>query len=163
MTSGPHPRSILEDETLLRWSFLEEEPDACAVVSSRMELVYLNSRGRALTLPDWFGRRCFEVFPAENERCAWKCPTISAVHESGEIVFSEETLSLEGQPSPVTLGVAVIPLQGVKVSRAQAVLVLRPRSAADEAEFKRTLLRDARSLRGRITAHLGERDARGPR
>lgn len=156
MTTHPQPKSILEDETRLRWSFLEEEPDACAVVSSRMELVYLNARGEALALPDWFGRRCFEVFPADNDQCAWKCPTISAVHGSDEIVFSEETLRLEGESTALTLGVAVIPLHGGSVGRAQALLVLRPRGVGDEAEFRNTLLGDAESLRGRVRSHLGE-------
>jgi hypothetical protein len=163
MTNGPHPRSILEDETTLRWSFLEEEPDACAVVSSRMELVYLNSRAQALTLPDWFGRRCFEVFPAYDERCAWNCPTITAVQKTDEIVFSEETLRLQAESSPVRLGVAVIPLQEVLVSRAQAVLVLRPRGDSDEAGFRTMLRVDAESLRKRIASHLGSSSGSGTR
>lgn len=156
MATEDEPRSILEDEARLRWSFLEEEPDACAVVSSRMELVYLNSKGQELALPDWFGRRCFEVFPADNDRCAWKCPTISAVHESDEIAFSEETLRVEGEASPQTLGVAVIPLHGASAyAAAQALLVLRPPSGTGDAEFKRRLLEDAQRLRERVASRLG--------
>ena len=153
MSTDPPPKSILEDEARLRWSFLETEPDACAVVSLRMELVYLNSRAQQLTIPDWFGRRCFEVFPADNEKCAWKCPTIAAVHEAQEIVFSRENLVLKG--APATLGVAVIPLHKVLVGRAQAVLLLRSLEATDEANFKATLLADAATLRDRIRSSLG--------
>ena len=98
------------------------------------------------------------MFPADNERCAWKCPTISAVNKSNEIVFSEESLRLEGHPSPVTLGVAVIPLQGMTVSRAQAVLVLRTRGDAEEAAYRSALLADAAALRKRIESHLGASD-----
>jgi len=40
--------SQLQDSTALRWSRLEDERDACVVVSDRMELVYINSAAREL-------------------------------------------------------------------------------------------------------------------
>ncbi len=57
----PVTQTALKDENAIRWEFLEDESEACAVVSERMELLYLNEAGRALTLPDWFAKRCFEV------------------------------------------------------------------------------------------------------
>ena len=83
----PVTQSPLRDENAIRWEFLEQESDACAVVSERMELLYLNEAGRALTLPDWFAKRCFEVLPNRDEHCAWHCPTITAVSEADAITY----------------------------------------------------------------------------
>lgn len=137
------PRSILEDEDSLRWGFLEENGDACAVVSDRMELVYLNAPARALVPEEWFGRRCFEIFPTANDVCAFKCPTITAVHEASEILYCEEVLRAP-DASIRELGVAVIPLAGVSGDEARALLLLRPKAENGED----ALLTDARRLRG---------------
>ena len=53
----PITQGILRDENAIRWEFLEAENDACAVVSQRMELLFLNEAGRALTLPDFLELR----------------------------------------------------------------------------------------------------------
>ena len=86
----PLTQSQFKDENAIRWEFLEQEGDACAVVSERMELLYLNEAGRSLTLPDWFAKRCFEVLPNRDEHCAWHCPTITAVSDAEEITYCEE-------------------------------------------------------------------------
>ena len=51
-----HEHSPLEDEGALLWGFLEDEVDACAVVSSRMEFVYLNRPARQLVPEEWFAK-----------------------------------------------------------------------------------------------------------
>lgn len=137
--------SILQDEDLLRWGFLEENGDACAVVSDRMELVYLNEPARALVPKEWFGRRCFEVMPTANDVCAFNCPTVAAVHDSHEILYCEEILKA---PDGTTkeLGVAVVPLLGMSGDEARAVLLLRPKNASSEKE----LLASARVFRGEL-------------
>ena len=86
-------KSMLQEESALRWGFLEQEKDACAVVSDRMELVYMNEPARRLVPLDWFGRRCFEVFPTANDLCAIGCLTRTAVHEAHEILYCEEVCS----------------------------------------------------------------------
>ena len=137
--------SILQDEDLLRWGFLEENDDACAVVSDRMELVYLNEPARALVPEEWFGRRCFEVMPTANDVCAFNCPTVAAVHDSHEILYCEEVLkSPDG--STQKLGVAVIPLLGMSGDEARALLLLRAKEAATEDELMAT----ARRVRGEL-------------
>ena len=136
---------ILEDEGLLRWGFLEERAEPCAVVSDRMELVYLNGPARALVSEGWFGRRCFEVLPTVNDICAFHCPTVAAVHHSDEILYCEETLSAP-DGAIQELGVAVIPLLGISGDEARAVLLFCPKSAAPEKE----LLATARKLRGEL-------------
>ena len=82
----PKPDSQLQDATALRWNRLEDEREACVVVSDRMELVYINSAARALVPREWFGKRCFEVLPTVDEACAFHCPKIRAVNESVEVV-----------------------------------------------------------------------------
>ena len=135
--------SILQDEDLLRWGFLEENTDACAVVSDRMELVYLNEPARALVPEEWFGRRCFEILPTANDLCAFNCPTVAAVHDAHEILYCEEVLkSPDG--STRQLGVAVVPLLGMSGDEARAVLLMRPQAEGTEDE----LLTAARKFRG---------------
>jgi len=134
--------SILQDEDLLRWGFLEENTDACAVVSDRMELVYLNEPARALVPKEWFGRRCFEILPTANDLCAFNCPTVAAVHDAHEILYCEEVLKT-GDGSTHKLGVAVVPLLGMSGDEARAVLLMRPQK--DDSEEK--LLSTARKLR----------------
>ena len=149
----PVTRTILEDESAIRWEFLEDESDACAVVSERMELLYLNEAGRALTLPDWFAKRCFEVLPNRDEHCAWHCPTITAVSEASEITYCEEALSPADGPS-VTLGTAVIPVAHSAEDGARALLMFRRKDiGGDQKSFQEKLLADARDLDARIAAH----------
>ncbi len=149
----PVTRTILEDESAIRWEFLEDESDACAVVSERMELLYLNEAGRALTLPDWFAKRCFEVLPNRDEHCAWHCPTITAVSEAEEITYCEEALSPADGPS-VTLGTAVIPIEHSAEDGARALLMFRRKdTGGDQQSFQEKLLADARDLHARVSAH----------
>jgi hypothetical protein len=149
----PTTQTILKDENAIRWEFLESESDPCAVVSARMELLYLNEAGRALTLPDWFAKRCFEVLPNRDENCAWHCPTITAVSEAEEITYCEEALSPADGPS-VTLGTAVIPMEHGAEDGAKALLMFRRKNAgSDQKSFQEKLLTDARDLHARIAAH----------
>lgn len=151
----PEPKSTLEDETALRWGFLEDEREACVVVSDRMELVYINVAGRALVPAHWFGKRCFEVLPVVNERCAWHCQTIRAVNESVNIVYCEEVV-LSPSGSVLQLGVGAIPLATGGQDPAKAVLLLRHKDAScDEDEFRSELLQEAERMHERIVARLG--------
>ena len=147
------PISMLRDEATMRWGFLEDETDACAVVSERMELVYVNALARILTPPQWFAKRCFEVLPATDEQCAWQCPTIAAVHQSEDITYCEESLRGDGA-AVVILGVAVIPLARVREDESRALLLFRHKDeGCDEAEFRKELLDDASQLQVRVTSH----------
>lgn len=145
----PRQSSILEDESALRWGFLEDHPDACAVVSDRMELVYVNEPARKLVAESWFGRRCFEIFPTANDLCAFHCPTMTAVHQSHDILYCEETLRTPGGPIR-ELGVAVIPLEGMSRDEARSLLLLRPKSAST----REALLEEASKLRGRLASRF---------
>lgn len=149
----PLSDSPFKDENTIRWAFLEQESDACAVVSERMELLYLNEAGRELTLPDWFAKRCFEVLPHRDEQCAWHCPTIVAVSEADEVTYCEEALSPD-EGASMTLGTAVIPLAHVAEDGAKALLVFRAKlPGGDDARFRERLLADARDLHGKVGAH----------
>lgn len=149
----PTTRTILKDENAIRWEFLETESDPCAVVSERMELLYLNEAGRSLTLPDWFAKRCFEVLPNRDENCAWHCPTITAVSQAKEITYCEEALAPIDGPS-VTFGTAVIPIQHNTRDGAKALLIFRLKSSdGDQSRFQEKLLADARDLHVRVTTH----------
>lgn len=132
-----------------RWSRLEDCSDASAVVSRRMEVLYLNPAARSLVPPRWRGLRCWEVFPVRDRSCASQCPAIRAV-QSREVFYCEEEVNPEGS-TPVRLGVAVIPLAEVPEQTARAVLLLRPKSpvACDET-FRRDLLNDAERLRASV-------------
>ena len=145
------PDSQLQDETTLRWSRLEDEPEAC-VVSDRMELVYINTAARELVPGEWFGKRCFEVFPTVDEACAFHCPKIRAVNESVEVVYCEETVSV-GNHDRRVFGVGLIPLGPGSDDRARAVLLLRAKEGSvEEGGFREQLLADAKSLAQRISA-----------
>lgn len=153
-SESPRPKSILEDEAALRWNILEEEAEPCAVVSRRMELLYLNAPARGLTAPDWFAKRCWEALPTQDERCAMACPAIQAVNRPDGIQYCEEIVC-PGDGTPVTLGVAVVPLEDIGGQRAAALLLFRPRDeAAEESTFQSNLLADAASLLGRVAARL---------
>jgi hypothetical protein len=149
---NPRDPSILEDESALRWGFLEEDPDACAVVSDRMELVYMNRPARDLVSESWFGRRCFEIFPTANDLCAFHCPTMTAVHESTGILYCEETLRAPSGPVR-ELGVAVIPLGGMSRDEACALLLLRPKAEST----REALLEEASRLRGVLASRFHAR------
>jgi hypothetical protein len=142
-------KSILEDESALRWGFLEDYPHACAVVSDRMELVYMNHPARKLVAESWFGRRCFEIFPTANDLCAFHCPTMAAVHQSHDILYCEETLRASGGLVR-ELGVAVIPLEGMSGDEARSLLLLRPKSESTPE----ALLEEAAKLGGRLTSRF---------
>jgi hypothetical protein len=143
--------SARQDESALLWAFLEEEAEACAVVSSRMEFVYLNRLARHLVPKEWFAKRCFETFPVTNERCAFFCPTITAVHEAREIVYCRESLRLAGGES-LELDVAVIPLEGKSLDEAAALLLLRKQ--LDRASLHK-LAEEATALRNKLRSHSG--------
>ena len=97
----------LQDEAALSWNFLEDEHDACIVVSERMELVYINGAAQQLVPKEWFGKRCFEVFPVVDETCAFHCPKIDAVSESPEtspkVVYCEEAVYTGKRSGPRNL------------------------------------------------------------
>lgn len=145
------PDSPLQDETALRWSRLEDEREACVVVSDRMDLVYINKAARELVPGEWFGRRCFEVLPIVDQACAFHCPKIRAVNESVEVVYCEETVFVG--TNPMIFGVGLIPLGPGTGNHARAVLLLRAKGeSVDESAFRAQLLTDAKSLAHRITA-----------
>ena len=146
-------KSQFREEHLLRWGFLDDETESCAVVSDRMELVYMNEAARGLVPIEWFGRRCFEVFPTADELCALHCPTVTAVHESHEILYCKEVLRTAdgGQQE---LGVAVIPLEGASDDEARAVLLLRAQEEKEDESSKAELLERARDLKTTVLAHF---------
>lgn len=148
-TSASAHKSMFQDESALRWGFLEEDPDACAVVSDRMELVYMNAPARALVSRDWFGRRCFEIFPTANDLCAFHCKTMTAVHEAQDILYCEENLRSPAGTAR-ELGVAVLPLQGMSRDEARALLLLRPKETTTTEE----LLAVAAKLRTALASHF---------
>ena len=146
------PDSQLQDKAALRWSRLEDEDGACVVVSDRMELVYINAAAVELVAGSWFGKRCFEVLPVVDEACAFHCPKIRAVNESGEVVYCEESVMVENGGRKV-FGVGLIPLGPRSDDHARAVLLLRAKDAStDDSAFRAQLLADATSLARRISA-----------
>ena len=139
-----------QDSTALRWSRLEDEREACVVVSDRMELVYINTAARELVPGEWFGKRCFEVLPTVDEACAFHCPKIRAVHEAVEVVYCEETVFV-GHHDRKVFGVGLIPLGPGGDDRARAILLLRAKGASvDEGAFRTQLLAEAKSLAQRV-------------
>ena len=128
----------LKDETALQWSFLDDEQDPCIVVSERMELVYVNTAAQELVPSEWFGKRCFEVFPVADQTCAFHCPKIDAVNDATDVTslvaYCEETLYTSNLDR-VVLGVGLVPLGPARTDRARAVFVLRSRG--DSAEYRR--------------------------
>ena len=146
--------SMLQDETELRWGFLEDESETVAVVSPRMELVYVNEPGRRLLPEQWFGKRCFETLPVGRGECAWSCPTIQAVDESDELVYCEEHFNPTDGPT-LDLGVVVVPLPADHRRVAKALLMMRrkPQLGADP-KYRENLLEDAASLQKRILSQL---------
>jgi hypothetical protein len=144
------PDSPLQDATALRWSRLEDERDACVVVSDRMELVYINTAARDLVSGEWFGKRCFEVLPTIDKACAFHCPKIRAVNESVDVVYCEETVFV-GNDERRVFGVGLIPLGLGGNDRARAILLLRAKGqSVEEGAFQAQLLADAASLARRV-------------
>jgi hypothetical protein len=146
------PGSQLQDKTALRWSRLEDEREACVVVSDRMELVYINTAARELVPGEWFGKRCFEVLPIVDEACAFHCPKIRAVTESVDVVYCEETVFV-GNNDRRVFGVGLIPLGPGGDDRARAILLLRAKGeSVEEGPFRAQLLTDAKSLARRVVS-----------
>lgn len=146
--------SMLRDEISATWDFLEKESEPCAVVSERMELLYLNKTGRTLGAAEWFGKRCFEVLPVTDSWCALHCQTIKAVNQTDEIAYCEE--NFWGQPgAAVGFGGAIIPLGDFKRAGAQALIVLRPKVKTDDEGFRKSVLAYARELQSRVARQLG--------
>jgi hypothetical protein len=142
----------LRDEAALHWNWLEDEQDPCVVVSERMEFVYANASARELVPGPWFGKRCFELLPVVDETCAFHCPKITAVTESTDVVYCEETVCSQGAACDV-FGVGVIPLGTGRVDRGRAVLLMRGKDEGRAgAEFEARLLLDAKVMRDRIVA-----------
>jgi hypothetical protein len=146
--------SQLQDKTALRWSRLEDEREACVVVSDRMELVYINAAARELVPGEWFGKHCFEVLPTVDEACAFHCPKIRAVNESVDVVYCEETVFV-GNNDRRVFGVGLIPLGAGSDDRARAILLLRAKGeSVEESAFRAQMLTDATSLARRIASRL---------
>lgn len=130
---------ISESDSDRRWGFLDDEPDACCVLTRRMEVIYLNAAARAL-VPGfeegsaWFGQRCWDVFPA-REGCATGCPAVQSVARGTirEIEYCEESVYPE-DGTPIVLDVAIVPLTAVRHDGGAAVLVLRPKDTKESLE-----------------------------
>lgn len=145
-------QSMLKDEVALHWSFLDAESDGFAVVSERMELLFVNTAARALVFEDWFAKRCWEAFPTKHEECLLRCPTIQAMGKGDEIRYQEEVLEPEGKSS-MRLGVAMIPLPAGRPDKAAALLLLRPRDdTPGEVSFRSKVLAAAIEVRSRLEA-----------
>ena len=136
-----------------RWKFLEDVRDACAVVSPRMELLFLNAPGRALVPETWFGSHCWQAFPVVDQSCSVRCEAVRAVREAEEIIYCQEVI--EGSDGTVrTLGVAVIPAGAMSGPESESILILRPCPAdPEDAAFKKQLLADASQMLRDLTGH----------
>jgi hypothetical protein len=141
---GPLPS---RERLAFRWGFLEREPDACAVVTRRMEVVYLNAAASSLVKPGWFGSQCWDVLLVEEAWCPAGCPVVGAVFRADDIIYCEETIRAH-DGSPVPVGIAAIPVRVPCEEGEQALLLLRPAppDAAREV-FRRELLERAGKLR----------------
>ena len=139
------------------WSFLEDQPVACGVITQRMEVVYLNEAARSLAAPEWFGSRCWQVFPVEDPSCASSCRVPKAISDATEITYCEEQLRPDAQPS-ITVGVAVIPWRGEHEDDLHGILLLQARPPGTEAvAFRKQLLGRAREILTVALSRLGER------
>ncbi len=145
----------LNDEAAFQWDFLEAESDACAVLTERMEMLYLNAAGRDWVEQDWFGKHCWEVFPTRQKNCVFRCATIQALGRGDEAKFHTETL-LRKDGSSIKLGIGWIPLSARAGDKAAAMMLLRPCADEDdeggEPAFKEKLLEAATLLKARIVA-----------
>ena len=152
--SNPVSSPALQEEAALRWNFLEDEQDACFVVSERMEFVYMNASARNLVPEKWFGKCCFEVLPIVDETCAFHCPKLQTVGEaeSLDVVYCEEIVR-SGPDDRTVFGVGLIPLGSVGDDPARAVLLLRRKDGhREDSVFSEELLHDA-EVCGNGSAH----------
>jgi len=162
-------RAVLEEEVVLdqlgvtaRWVFLETLADACAVVTSGMEILYLNRAAREIVGAGWFLSRCWDVFPVWGGGCSARCPAVQAVRgacaevaDGDEFVYCEERLDL-GRGEPIPLGVVVIGVDDHPLSRERGLLVLRPRRSNEDAvAFRSDLLDAAAEILVTVRSKLG--------
>ncbi|MAG71295.1 MAG: hypothetical protein CL471_13520 [Acidobacteria bacterium] len=135
-------------ETAERWHHLEGLDDACAVVTRRMEVVYLNETARSLAVDDWYGRPCWHVLPVRDPSCVWTCAAVRAV-SLAESLYCEETIYPK-HGAPVTLGVGVVPV-GEDSTRGDALLLLRLKSPGGGNDgFRQEVIRAAEDLQARV-------------
>ncbi len=143
-----------QEAATVRWDFLENQADACGVVTRHMALVFLNGPARALVGDGWFQRRCWDVFPVWEGGCAGRCPAVRSIASGCEdgasedgIVYCEERLDV-GSEDPLVLGVAVIRLPASLEFGEGGLLLLRPKSCEREEEgvFRRELIADATGI-----------------
>ena len=146
-------KSVVEAEARLLWGFLEAEPDACAVVSGRMELIHCNAAWQSMLPEEWFAKRCFEVFPVDGAKCLSDCPTVDAVNQFMNIVYTDEAVRLENGDT-YQFGVGVIPVPETVAPPAKAILLLRRKDEFHHDAFREQLLADAADLRERVGAAL---------
>ena len=141
-------QALLKEGAALSWQFLEEMSDPCAVVTGRMELLFINQPCQSLVPHEWFARRCFEMLPTSEALCALDCPTIRAVQTSDAIVYADECLRTD-DGSTIDLGTAVIPVERSVEDSAKAILLFRLRDPGidtDRKRFEAGLLEDAAKL-----------------
>ena len=142
------PAALSRREAAERWHHLEELDDGCAVVTRRLEVVYLNGTARALAREDWYGHPCWYVLPVKDASCICTCPAIRA-GSSAEILYCEETIYPE-DGVPVVLGVGIVPV-GDGSTPADTLLLLRPKSPGGDSDaFRREVIRDADELQTRV-------------
>lgn len=130
-----------------QWGILDDHPDACGIVTPRMELLYLNAAARRLAPSQWLGRRCWQAFAA-GAGCTAGCPVFRAVTSASSAAsFCEETICLPGAGGPIRLGLAAVPAPPGMADGA-ALLVMRPIPAGESVEALRVpLLAEAERLR----------------
>ncbi|MBI4585529.1 MAG: Crp/Fnr family transcriptional regulator [Planctomycetes bacterium] len=116
------------------------------MVTKRMELLYLNAAARSLARARWFGKRCWEVFPGGDKRCASRCPAVRAAASGRESIYCEETVySHDG--SPIERGVAAVPFLTKGENGERALLLFRPKEEGkSDKAFRNELLEHARIL-----------------
>lgn len=135
----------LQRRAARQWGFLENHTDACGVVTSRMELVYLNAAARKLVPAKWFGCRCWQAFPV-RAGCAACCPVVRAVIASAAACYCEEMIRPPDGGPPLQLGLAVVSAPDGAVDGA-ALLVMRPKRAGESADaLRQPLLAEAERL-----------------
>lgn len=133
-----------------QWRFLERHPDACGVVTRRMEVIYLNAAARMLVPRGWFGCRCWKAFSSANPACVRCCPVIRAIAASFGICYCEETIFRPDQ-SPLLLGAAVIPVPSA-AGDGPVLLLLRPNPEGPSAKtIRQDLLDEAGRLHDRCS------------
>jgi len=94
----------------------------------------------------------FRAAAGVDETCVFHCPKITAVSESTDVVYCEETVCSHGKACDV-FGVGLIPLRTDRADEGRTVLLMRDKDKnIPEAEFEAQLLRDAREVRDRIVA-----------